>query len=202
MVNIGKVSPPDMTFMQKCLTKLANVEIKDAVRHHRKNKEYYEGSISWVKSTEVSNCVIDSTEEHISEIAIAETNCTIYPKGTILIAMYGQGKTRGQIAILNIEATTNQAVAAILPSELCDKLFLYYCLHLMYENIRSMARGGNQANLNLAIVRSINIILPPLPLQQTFAQRIELIERQKAEIQSTIADLETLLASRMQYWFD
>ena len=185
------------------IKKLGNFcEIGTGSTPSRKNKEYYEGSISWVKSTEVSNCVIDSTEEHISEIAIAETNCTIYPKGTILIAMYGQGKTRGQIAILNIEATTNQAVAAILPSELCDKLFLYYCLHLMYENIRSMARGGNQANLNLAIVRSINIILPPLPLQQTFAQRIELIERQKAEIQSTIADLETLLASRMQYWFD
>lgn len=185
------------------IKKLGNFcEIGTGSTPSRKNKEYYEGSISWVKSTEVSNCVIDSTEEHISEIAIAETNCTIYPKGTILIAMYGQGKTRGQIAILNIEATTNQAVAAILPSELCDKLFLYYCLHLMYENIRSMARGGNQANLNLAIVRSINIILPPLPLQQAFAQRIKLIEQQKAEIQNTIADLETLLASRMQYWFD
>ena len=185
------------------IKKLGNFcEIGTGSTPSRKNKEYYEGSISWVKSTEVSNCVIDSTEEHISEIAIAETNCTIYPKGTILIAMYGQGKTRGQIAILNIEATTNQAVAAILPSELCDKLFLYHCLHLMYENIRSMARGGNQANLNLAIVRSINIILPPLPLQQAFAQRIKLIEQQKAEIQNTIADLETLLASRMQYWFD
>ena len=183
--------------------KLGNFcEIGTGSTPSRKNKEYYEGAISWVKSTEVSNCVIDSTEEHISEIAIAETNCTIYPKGTILIAMYGQGKTRGQIAILNIEATTNQAVAAILPNELCDKFFLYHCLHLMYDNIRSMARGGNQANLNLAIVRSINIILPPLPLQQLFAQRIELIEQQKAEIQSTIADLETLLASRMQYWFD
>ena len=184
------------------IKKLGNFcEIGTGSTPSRKNKEYYEGSISWVKSTEVSNCVIDSTEEHISEIAIAETNCTIYPKGTILIAMYGQGKTRGQIAILNIEATTNQAVAAILPSELCEIFFLYHCLHLMYDNIRSMARGGNQANLNLAIVRSINIILPPLPLQQLFAQRIKLIEKQKAEIQSTIADLETLLASRMQYWF-
>ena len=185
------------------IKKLGNFcEIGTGSTPSRKNKEYYEGSISWVKSTEVSNCVIDSTEEHISEIAIAETNCTIYPKGTILIAMYGQGKTRGQIAILNIEATTNQAVVAILPSEFCEKFFLYHCLHLMYDNIRSMARGGNQANLNLAIVRSINIILPPLPLQQLFAKRIELIEQQKAEIQTTIADLETLLASRMQYWFD
>lgn len=168
----------------------------------RNNKDYYEGSIPWVKSTEVCNCIIDSTEEHISEIAITETNCTLYPKGSILMAMYGQGKTRGQIAILNIEATTNQAVAAILPSDKCNKLFMFQYLHLMYENIRSMARGGNQANLNLSLVKSILIPLPPLPLQQQFAQRIEAIEAQKAQVKAAIEKLETLLAARMQYWFE
>lgn len=73
---------------------------------------------------------------------------------------------------------------------------------LMYEHIRDMARGGNQANLNLTIVRSIQILLPPLPLQHLFAQRIEQIERQKSAVQKLITDLETLLASRMQYWFE
>ena len=167
----------------------------------RNNNDYYQGTIPWVKSTEVCNCVIDSTEEHISELALNETNCTIYPKNSILIAMYGQGKTRGQVAILNIEATTNQAVAAIQPCEICNKIYMFQYLRLMYETIRCMARGGNQANLNLSLVKSINIPLPPLSLQNLFAQRIELIEQQKAEIKSTIADLETLLASRMQYWF-
>ena len=65
-----------------------------------------------------------------------------------------------------------------------------------------MARGGNQANLNLSIVKSIQIILPPLPLQRLFAQRIEQIEREKSEVQKSIQDFETLLASRMQYWFE
>lgn len=72
----------------------------------------------------------------------------------------------------------------------------------MYQSIRSMARGGNQENLNLSLVKSITVLLPPLSLQQDFAKRIELIEQQKAQISSTIKDLETLLASRMQYWFD
>ena len=69
--------------------------------------------------------------------------------------------------------------------------------------LRSMAKGAvNQANINSKELASIQIPIPSLDLQQHFVKRIELIEQQKAEIQSTIADLETLLASRMQYWFD
>ena len=118
------------------------------------------------------------------------------------MAMYGQGKTRGQVGLLKIEACTNQAVAAIVPSKKINSIFLYRHLMLMHEHIRDMARGGNQANLNLTIVRSIQILLPPLPLQHLFAQRIEQIERQKSAVQKSITDLETLLASRMQYWFE
>ena len=119
------------------------------------------------------------------------------------MAMYGQGKTRGQIGLLKIEACTNQAVAAIIPAkEVVDEIFLCQHLMLMYEHIRNMARGGNQANLNLSIVKSIQIFLPPLSLQHLFAQRIEQIEREKSEVQKSIQDLETLLASRMQYWFE
>lgn len=169
---------------------------------NRNTESFYSGTNAWVKSTEVCNCEINQTQECISDEALANTNCTIYPIDTILLAMYGQGKTRGQIAILKIKACTNQAVAAILPSTQLIPLFLYQHLHLMYDNIRAMARGGNQANLNLSLVKSIKIILPPLPLQQTFASRIEQIEKLKSEVQNAITDLETLLASRMQYWFE
>lgn len=171
---------------------------------NRKNKDFYDNGIyPWVKSTEVCNLPIYSVEEYITQEALDKTNCTLYPQNTILMAMYGQGKTRGQIGLLKIEACTNQAVAAIVPTkEVVDEN--YICLHLMlmYEHIRNMARGGNQANLNLSIVKSIQILLPPLPLQHLFAQRIEQIEHQKSEVQKAITDLETLLASRMQYWFE
>lgn len=171
---------------------------------NRKNKDFYEnGTYPWVKSTEVCNLPIYSVEEYITEEALKNSNCTLYPKNTILMAMYGQGKTRGQIGLLKIEACTNQAVAAIIPTkEVVDEIFLCQHLMLMYEHIRNMARGGNQANLNLSIVKSIQIILPPLPLQRLFAQRIEQIEREKSEVQKSIQDFETLLASRMQYWFE
>lgn len=171
---------------------------------NRKNKDFYKnGTYPWVKSTEVCNLPIYSVEEYITEEALKNSNCTLYPPNTILMAMYGQGKTRGQIGLLKIEACTNQAVAAIMPTkEVVDEIFLSQHLMLMYEHIRNMARGGNQANLNLSIVKSIQIFLPPLPFQRLFAQRIEQIEREKSEVQKSIQDLETLLASRMQYWFE
>lgn len=171
---------------------------------NRKNKDFYEnGTYPWVKSTEVCNLPIYSVEEYITEEALKNSNCTLYPQNTILMAMYGQGKTRGQIGLLKIKACTNQAVAAIIPTkEVVDEIFLCQHLMLMYEHIRNMARGGNQANLNLSIVKSIQIFLPPLSLQHLFAQRIEQIEREKSEVQKSIQDLETLLASRMQYWLE
>lgn len=164
---------------------------------------YYDGDIPWVKTTEVQNCEITNTEESITQQAIEETNCKVYPSGTLLMAMYGQGKTRGQIAKLRIDAATNQACAAImLNKEVSDMDFIYELLLINYENIRAMAQGGNQANLNLKLVSSIPIILPPLPLQQFFAQKIESIEKQKELIKQSIAEVETLFNSRMDYYFN
>ena len=111
---------------------------------NRKNKDFYKnGTYPWVKSTEVCNLPIYSVEEYITEEALKNSNCTLYPPNTILMAMYGQGKTRGQIGLLKIEACTNQAVAAIMPTkEVVDEIFLSQHLMLMYEHIRNMARGG------------------------------------------------------------
>ena len=164
---------------------------------------YYGGGIPWVKTTEVQNCDITKTEETITKLAIEETNCKLYPSGTLLMAMYGQGKTRGQIAKLKISATTNQACAAIMLNEtICNLEYIYELLFINYDNIRAMAQGGNQANLNLKLVSSIPIILPPLSLQQAFATKIEAIEKQKELIKKSIEEVETLFNSRMEYYFN
>ncbi|MBR6714940.1 MAG: restriction endonuclease subunit S [Prevotella sp.] len=168
-----------------------------------KEEIFYNGNIPWVKTTEVHNCEIYDTEEKITQLAIEQTNCKIYPPNTLLMAMYGQGKTRGQVAKLKISASTNQACAAInLDSQKCDFEYAYACLLLMYENIRAMAQGGNQANLNLKLVSSIQIPLPPLPLQELFASKIQSIEHQKALIKQSITEVETLFNSRMDYYFN
>ena len=164
--------------------------------------EYFIGDIPWVKTTEVQNCDIYETEEHISQSALENSNCKLFPPNTIIVAMYGQGKTRGQIARLKIAACTNQACAAILPCSKLNPLFLSVFLRSSYESLRGIAVGCNQKNLNLALVKNYTIFIPPISLQEEFAKRIAAIEEQKRLIETSITDLETLLASRMDYWFN
>ena len=133
----------------------------------RKNSNYYGGNIPWVKSTEVNYCELYNTEEHITEQALQESNCSIYPSGTILLAMYGQGTTRGRTAILKTSAAVNQAIAAIRVNDEIESVFLYNLLKVCYDYIRNLAVGGNQHNLNLKLVSSIPIVRPPMDLQQT-----------------------------------
>jgi Restriction endonuclease S subunits len=83
----------------------------------RSRPEYFQGSIPWVKTGEVVGRLITTTEEKITEEAVEKSNCRVYPEGTILIAMYGQGATRGRTAMLGVPATTNQACAAALLHE-------------------------------------------------------------------------------------
>jgi type I restriction enzyme S subunit len=174
-----------------------------ATPSREKEELYYGGDIHWVKTTEVHNCEITNTEETITQLAIEHTNCKIYPPNTLLMAMYGQGKTRGQIAKLKINAATNQACAAILLNEReCNLEFIYCLLLIKYEDIRAMAQGGNQANLNMKIVGSIPIIIPPIEMQNLFAEKIEAIEKQKEKIKQSIKELETLFNSRMDNFFN
>ena len=163
---------------------------------------YYGGDIHWVKTTEVHNCDITETEESITQLAIEQTNCKIYPPNTLLMAMYGQGKTRGQIAKLRINAATNQACAAILLDfNICHLDYVYELLLINYEYIRALAQGGNQANLNMKLVASIPIPLPPLSLQEEFAEKVEAIERQKALVQESIEEVQTMFDCTMDKYF-
>lgn len=163
---------------------------------------YYGGTLNWVKTTEIHGNYISETEEKITQKALEDTNCKMYPSNTILIAMYGQGKTRGQTARLTAPAATNQACAAILPKpEICNTDFLFEFFLLSYERIRNMARGGTQSNLNLSLVKSIEIPLPPLSLQHSFAEKVKAIEHQKSLLKQSIAKTQTLLDSRMQEYF-
>lgn len=142
----------------------------------RKRDEYFQGTIPWVKTTEVDGYVINETEESISEIAIKETSCKLNPKGSIVLAMYGQGKTRGKVGILGIEAATNQACAVLAPSNSINMAYLYYYLKLSYEMLRSLGQGGGQPNLNGTIVKQFLVLNPPRELQDKFVNIVQKIE--------------------------
>jgi len=148
-------------------------QVKTGGTPSRKEPKYFEGNIPWVKTTEVNQAVILDTEEKITQEAIKNSNCEIFPPETILLAMYGQGITRGRTGKLGISATTNQACAAILPSAEYDTDYLWALLQMSYEELRSLGRGGNQPNLNLSIVKNFEVTLPPLALQREFAAWVE-----------------------------
>ena len=129
----------------------------------RRVQEFWkDGTIPWVKTTEVDYCVIKKTEEYITRVGLEQSAAKVLPPGTLLLAMYGQGVTRGKVAILGIEATCNQACAAISPNDgAIDSKYLYHFLLFRYESIRQLAHGGQQQNLNLEMVRNLPIPIPP-----------------------------------------
>lgn len=171
----------------------------------RENSEYYEGNIPWVKTTEVDNCYINSTSEHISESAIKETNCSLYPPGTILMAMYGQGKTRGKVAYLNISATTNQACAALqLKKEYendVNLIYVFYYLQIIYEFLRTLSQGGGRPNMNLSIVRNIPLYLPDIKQQELFAEKVQEIEEYIKSQQAELENAKTMFQSLLHHAF-
>ena len=170
----------------------------------RKNEEYWKnGTIPWVKTTELQNNELSIVEEYITEKGLDESAAKIVPEETILLAMYGQGKTRGMTAFLKIQASTNQACACILPtkSKELSQRFIWYFLIMNYENIRNLAVGCNQLNLNSNLVKSIQIPIPPLDLQNQFAAFVQQIDKSKFVVKQQIADLQELLDSKMQEYF-
>ncbi|TDE51437.1 restriction endonuclease subunit S [Flavobacterium sp. GT3P67] len=167
----------------------------------RTNENNFKGNIPWIKTTEVNGKIINDTLEKISEEALENSSCRLFPKGSIVIAMYGQGKTRGQIGILGIEAATNQACCVLKPSNKMNFQFLYYTLSMLYDDLRSLGRGGNQPNLNLGLLKNYELINPPINRQNQFADRVELIETQKLQVQEALAKSEELFQSLLQQAF-
>lgn len=162
--------------------------------------EYYNGDILWLRSGEVCQGDIYDTEQTITLLGLENSSAKIFPVNTVVIAMYGA--TVGQVGILRKEMSTNQAICGILPNGVLTPEYLNYFLLRKKSEFLKLAIGGAQANISQQIIRKTLIPLPPLSLQKYFTCRIRQIEQQKAAIQKTITDLETLLAARMHYWFD
>lgn len=134
----------------------------------RRKSEYWNGSIPWITTGELESGCVTASKECVTEKALKETALKLYHKGTVLIAMYGQGKTRGTAAVLGIEATVNQACAALTVHSGCSK-FLFYQLQNSYHAIRRLSNTGNQENLNAEIIKNFKILWPDELEQQKIA---------------------------------
>ena len=151
----------------------------------KSNSNYYSHTgTPWITSAATGRPFVDSASDFVTESAISDHRLKKYPKGTLLVAMYGEGKTRGQVTELRIEATINQACAAIVVDEsLALKGYVRLSLQANYLEMRELAEGGNQPNLNLSKIKSFPLFLPPLHEQQEIIQRVEKLFNAIAQIE-------------------
>jgi len=161
------------------------------------------GTIPWVKTTEIDYCTITETEEQITEAGLSNSSAKVFPVGTLLIAMYGQGLTRGRVAVLGIPAATNQACAAVMPlsEEEVSTGFLYYFLEFHYENLRQRGHGANQKNLSLALLKQFPVYYPKCSRQQVIVAALRAVDLKQTiherERASLTALFRTLLGQLM-----
>ena len=139
------------------------------------SKFYEGGTIPWITSTMTSNRFIDKAEVYITDYALESTSLSVYKTHTLLVAMYGQGKTRGQVSELLIPATINQACAALenILDEIVLTRYVYFFYLYNYEILRKKAEGTSQPNLNVGKISSTLIPLPPLEEQKRIVDKIE-----------------------------
>jgi len=165
-----------------------------------KNKRYWEnGDILWLLSGEIHKKRIYDTQKKISKLGYENSNATLLPKQSVLIALAGQGKTRGTTAITEIELTTNQSVAAIISNfNYLNPYYVYYVLDSMYEELRSKSSGSGRAGLSLTILREIGLSLPSLSEQNQIASTLLSVDDKLIIEKNRRIQLERLKKSLMQ----
>ena len=149
--------------------------------------EYWNGDIKWMSSGDLNLKRIYDVKGRITEIGLKNSSTKLIPQNCILIGLAGQGKTRGTVAMNMVELCTNQSVAAILPSSEFHEEYLYHNLDYRYFELRQLSTGdGGRGGLNLNIINSVSIPLPPLPEQKAIADCLstwdKAIEKQNALI--------------------
>ncbi len=171
---------------------------------NRRNKEYYLGNVPWVKSGELDKGLIIDTEEKISEDAIRNSSAKVFPKGTLLIALYGA--TIGKLAFLGVDAATNQAVCGIFKNDNINSKFLYHFLFYRKPSLIKMGIGGAQPNISQGILKSLEIPIPPLPEQQAIVSCIEELlsdlENGKQQLRSAQQQLKVYRQSLLKAAFE
>jgi type I restriction enzyme S subunit len=153
----------------------------------KSNKAYYDGgTIPWITSGDLHRGAIDSASQFVTDKALAETSLKLIPAGAILVAMYGEGKTRGTAADLTIEATTNQACAAVVLKDHSLQRWVRLVLDANYDAMRRLAAGGVQPNLNLSLVRAIEIPIPPPIVRSAILSRVADIDAAIGELKDSL----------------
>ena len=150
----------------------------------RRNKEYFGGDIPWLKIGDLNNGIIYDSKEKITKKGLRNSSAKLFPKGTVLVAMYGA--TIGKTAILGRECATNQAICGLECNDDLDPNFLHYFLKSKYHELRAKAEGAAQPNINQKKIMNLKIPFPPLPIQKKIVQKLDNILSQFKEKEKEI----------------
>lgn len=164
----------------------------------RKRPEYFvHNGIPWLKTQELSDCVLYDASEHISEVAVTESSAKLLPVGTVLVAMYGA--TAGQLGLLGKPMTCNQACCALIVDETkADPRFLYYALLNDRLGLRSLANGAAQQNLNVGIISRFPILAPPLSEQRAIAEVLGALDDKIEANRRVVATVDALARAEVE----
>lgn len=166
----------------------------------KSHSEYYEGgTIPWVNSGDLHQMYIYSVQKFITQEGVDNSSAKLFPINSVLIAMYGA--TVGEVSILKIESTTNQAVCCIFPNDAYDSIFLYSVMKNSKHYFVDKASGGAQSNISQGVIKDFLLITPPIELQKSFAKKIQSIESQKQSINRSIAESQKLFDYTMDKYF-
>mgnify|MGYP000499936846 CR=1 FL=1 len=162
--------------------------------------EYYkDGNIPWINSGEVGQHSIKATKNFITKLGMENSSAKLFPKGSVLLAMYGA--TAGRASLLEFEATTNQAVCAIIPKKGYNASFIKYYLDVLYYYLVGVSTGSARDNLNQNGILDIEIPFPNELTQQKIASVLSALDN-KIELNNRInAELEAMAKTLYDYWF-
>ena len=163
------------------------------------NPAFWEnGTIPWMSSGEVNNKTVYNTETKITQLGYEKTSTTLVPVHSIVIALAGQGKTRGKVAITEIELCTNQSLCSIICGDRINYKFLYHYLDSKYEELREISNGdGTRGGLSLRILKPYIIPVPPLEVQ---AEIVKVLDKYTESVKALQQELEKELTARKKQY--
>lgn len=165
----------------------------------RKRTDYFSGNINWFSAGELNSLFLTDSVEKITQEALDSSAAKLCKPMSLFIGMYDTAAFK--LGIPTIESTSNQACANVSLYQ-DNIIWLYYVLLLMKDEALKHRHGARQKNLNLNYIKNFEIPLPPLSLQQSFAEKIEAIEHQKELVKQSLNEVKTLFDSRMDYYFN
>ena len=163
-----------------------------------KINDYWDGNIPWMSSGEINKKIIYETNEKITQLGYDSCSTKLIPAKCVLVALAGQGKTRGTVAVNEISLCTNQSLATIIPNNM-NYMYLFYYLESKYLELRKISSGdGNRGGLNLEIISNYEIPFPTLPEQKVIADVLSAADKEISLLQKDLEQEKLKKKSLMQ----